>query len=116
MGSLYAPFNVLNLHQRILNVEFVLHPYIKGYNIINFFKRISQIFRVKSARKLNLTDRVLAQRLVPIVLVGLVAVTLWTAVGSPQVTWRRTSNTDLKFKDCAATLWEYGILICQYSY
>ena len=66
------------------------------------------VFKVKSARKVNLSDRVLAQRFLPILGLSVAYLVAWTAVETPEVTWR-VSSSDLKFKDCSSTFW--GILV-----
>ncbi|CAH1791074.1 unnamed protein product [Owenia fusiformis] len=72
--------------------------------------RVSAIFRVKSAKRVNLTDKVLAQRLIPIVGVTTVFLVVWSVAGTPTVMERRTDTTDLKWKDCDDGLWKYGAL------
>ncbi len=66
------------------------------------------VFKVKSARKLQLSDKVLAQRFAPILGVALAYLAAWMAVGTPKVVWR-VNSSDLKFKDCSSTFW--GIVV-----
>lgn len=66
------------------------------------------VFKVKSARKINLSDRVLAQRFLPIISVAVAYLAAWAAVGTPEVVWR-VNSADLKFKDCSSTFW--GIIV-----
>ena len=63
---------------------------------------------MKSARKINLSDKVLAQRFLPILGVSVAYLAAWTAVGTPEVIWR-VNSSDLKFTDCSSTFW--GIIV-----
>ena len=66
------------------------------------------VFKVKSARKVNLSDKILAQRFLPILSVAAAYLAAWTAVGTPEVVWR-VNSSELKFKDCSSTFW--GIVV-----
>ncbi len=71
---------------------------------------MAAIFKVKSAQRVNLSDRVLAQRFIPILAVAVVYLVAWMAVERPPAVWRRTSS-DLKFLDCDAGWWGHGAVI-----
>ncbi|CAD5123183.1 DgyrCDS11550 [Dimorphilus gyrociliatus] len=77
--------------------------------------RISAIFTVKSAKKLNLSDRKLARGFIPIVLFATIFLAVWTGVGKPEVIWSKTSS-DLKFKSCDYGFWEYIAIVVEFCF
>lgn len=90
------------------NFSLFLLPKWTHVYIVHSLCRISIVFKVKSARKINLSDKVLAQRFLPILGVSVAYLAAWTAVGTPEVIWR-VNSSDLKFKDCSSTFW--GIIV-----
>ncbi|KAI0223204.1 G_PROTEIN_RECEP_F3_4 domain-containing protein [Lamellibrachia satsuma] len=68
--------------------------------------RVSAIFRVQSAQRVIITDRMLARRFVPILAVAIGFMSAWTVIAKPSVAWHMTSS-ELKFKYCQTVNWEY---------
>ena len=65
---------------------------------------------MKSAKKLNLSDKMLVQRFLPIPAVSALYLVAWTAIGRPLAEWKKT-NAELKFKYCMLEYWDIGALI-----
>lgn len=66
------------------------------------------IFRVGQLKRVNLPDKVLLQRLIPLLAVAVAYLAAWTASEWPKVATRKTSG-DLKFDVCVEGWWSYGM-------
>ncbi|OWF50378.1 probable G-protein coupled receptor CG31760 [Mizuhopecten yessoensis] len=70
--------------------------------------RISVIFRVGQLKRVYLPDKILLQRMIPLLAVTATYLTAWTASEWPRVTTRRTVSK-LKFQVCVQGWWSYGM-------
>ncbi|XP_060062660.1 probable G-protein coupled receptor CG31760 [Ylistrum balloti] len=70
--------------------------------------RISIIFRVGRLKRVYLPDKVLLQRMIPLLAVAVAYLAAWTASDWPKVTTRKTINK-LKFQVCVEGWWSYGM-------
>jgi hypothetical protein len=73
--------------------------------------RISVIFN--SRTKVNLTDRKLLQRLLPMMVVMAVYLMCWTILGQPEVITVKMDD-DKKFFSCSFDYWNYAVFGCEY--
>ncbi|RUS75750.1 hypothetical protein EGW08_016501, partial [Elysia chlorotica] len=70
--------------------------------------RISVIFKSGgTTKRINLPDKALLQRMVPLVVVTVAYLTAWEILGPPQAVTVKTS-ADLKFFVCETRWWTYG--------
>jgi hypothetical protein len=79
---------------------------------ISTYFRISSIMKIQSARKLQLSDKELLKRFVPIILVPCAYLAAWSAAvpASRRLELRKTPD-ELKFYICVIDWWEYGCSI-----
>ncbi|CAG5132451.1 unnamed protein product, partial [Candidula unifasciata] len=69
--------------------------------------RISEIFRSGGARKrVNLPDKALLQRMLPLVVCVIIYLAIWTGIDPPVVVTEKTSS-NLKFFTCSMSWWTY---------
>ncbi|XP_013400587.1 uncharacterized protein LOC106166534 [Lingula anatina] len=91
----------------------VLEPWLRYIGITVTYSalllktyRIAVIFRVKSAKKVNLTDRVLLRRFIPILAVVVCYLVTWTVSARPTPVTMTTID-NLKYNSCRTDWWEY---------
>ena len=70
--------------------------------------RISVIFKAGgSTKRINLPDKALLQRMVPLVVVTVAYLVIWEVLGAPEAVTVKTS-AQLKFFVCEMHWWLYG--------
>ena len=70
------------------------------------FNRIVIIFQVKSAAKVNLSDKVLASRSIPVMLLTFCYMVIWTFFGQPHIE-NMTTDTGFMYVTCLPNVWDY---------
>ena len=82
-------------------------------NVSFLFHRISLIFKIRSAKRVKVDDFGLFQRLVPIVLLYVVYLVIWTVAEQPGIFVYETRN-GLKATTCTEDWWNHSLLISKY--
>ncbi|XP_014677535.1 PREDICTED: probable G-protein coupled receptor CG31760 [Priapulus caudatus] len=77
--------------------------------------RVSQIFKVKSAKQLKLGDKDLGKRLIPICTVAVGYLLAWT-LGSPSYAITIKNQDDLKIYYCSHDWWQYAATLGQCTF
>ena len=77
--------------------------------------RVALMFRVRTAKRLDLTDQLLFRRLAVILIFYTIYLLVWL-LAAPTAIERRKTNTDLQYWQCEVTGWKYGILFGKIYY